>query len=166
MKTLEVMSAWRKILKGEQPSLSIEITRECPLRCPGCYAYGDNHLGGEVTLRGLRDFKGQELVDGVVECVDALQPLHVSLVGGDPMVRHRELEVLVPELSGRGIYVQVVTSAFRPLPFVSEGILFPCQTIFSGGHGLQLFSRSLTVGGYHCATVIRHFSSLRNAGSW
>ena len=37
--------AWRKILKGEQPSLSIEITRECPLRCPGCYAYEPQHLG-------------------------------------------------------------------------------------------------------------------------
>ena len=31
--------------------LSIEITRECPLHCPGCYAYGDTHLGGSVTLR-------------------------------------------------------------------------------------------------------------------
>ena len=30
--------------------LSIEITRECPLTCPGCYAYGDTHLGGGVTL--------------------------------------------------------------------------------------------------------------------
>jgi len=116
MKTLEVMSAWRKILRGEQPSLSIEITRECPLKCPGCYAYGDNHLGGSVTLRGLRDFKGQELIDGVMECVGALRPLHVSLVGGDPLVRYRELQVLVPRLIERGIYVQVVTSAFRPLP--------------------------------------------------
>ena len=45
------------------PSLSIEITRECPLRCPGCYAYGDEHLGGDVTLRQVTDYKGQELVD-------------------------------------------------------------------------------------------------------
>ena len=29
---------FRKILRGERPSLAIEITRECPLRCPGCYA--------------------------------------------------------------------------------------------------------------------------------
>jgi len=39
VKTSAIISAWRKILKGERPSLSIEITRECPLRCPGCYAY-------------------------------------------------------------------------------------------------------------------------------
>jgi hypothetical protein len=42
-----------RILTGRRPNLSIEITRECPLRCPGCYAYGEAHLGGNVTLRGL-----------------------------------------------------------------------------------------------------------------
>src|SRR6266446_3606485 len=42
--TSKVIQAWGKILKGEQPSLSIEITRECPLKCPGCYAYDDAHL--------------------------------------------------------------------------------------------------------------------------
>jgi sulfatase maturation enzyme AslB (radical SAM superfamily) len=110
------MYAWRKILKGERPSLSIEITRECPLRCPGCYAYEDAHLSGGATLRGLKDRKGQELIDGVLEVVDRARPLHLSIVGGDPLVRYRELEVLVPQLIERGIYVQVVTSAFRPLP--------------------------------------------------
>ena len=60
------LRAWGRILAGYTPALSIEITRECPLRCPGCYAYGDDHLGGELTLREVRDFKGQELVDGVL----------------------------------------------------------------------------------------------------
>src|ERR1051325_11209105 len=101
------------ILKGQPPSLSIEITRECPLRCPGCYAYEDGHLGGGVTLRSLRDFKGQELVDGVLAIVDRYKPLHLSLVGGDPLVRYRELEITVPLLVERGIHVQIVTSAFR-----------------------------------------------------
>ena len=80
VQTSEVLQAWGKILKGEAPSLSIEITRECPLRCPGCYAYEDGHLGGGVTLRELNDRKGQELVDGVLEVVDRLKPLHLSLV--------------------------------------------------------------------------------------
>ena len=62
MQTSEVLRAWKKILKGETPSLSIEITRECPLRCPGCYAYEAGHLGGGVTLRELSDYKGQEPV--------------------------------------------------------------------------------------------------------
>ena len=116
MQTSEILRAWSKILKGEQPSLSIEITRECPLRCPGCYAYEDAHLGGGVTLRELNDRKGQALVDGVIEVVDRLKPLHLSIVGGDPLVRYRELEAMVPLLLARGVHVQVVTSAFRELP--------------------------------------------------
>lgn len=116
MQKSEILKAWSKILKGESPSLSIEITRECPLRCPGCYAYGDQHLGGGVTLRELNDRKGKELVDGVMEVVDRLRPLHLSIVGGDPLVRYRELELLVPLLLARGVHVQIVTSAFRVLP--------------------------------------------------
>jgi len=115
VKTSAIISVWRKILKGERPSLSIEITHECPLRCPGCYAYDDAHLGGGMTLRDLRDRKGQELIDGVLEIVDRLKPLHLSIVGGDPLVRYRELALMIPLLLERGIHVQIVTSAFRPL---------------------------------------------------
>lgn len=116
MKSGHVIRAWGSILVGRAPSLSIEITRECPLRCPGCYAYEDNHLGGGTTLRQLRDFKGDALINGVLEVVDHHRPLHLSIVGGDPLVRYRELEVLVPQLLERGIHVQIVTSAFRPWP--------------------------------------------------
>jgi MoaA/NifB/PqqE/SkfB family radical SAM enzyme len=111
--TSQILQAWGKILKGERPALSIEITRECPLRCPGCYAFDDAHLGGGQTLRDLNDRKGQALIDGVLEVVDDLKPLHLSIVGGDPLVRYRELESLVPQLLARGIHVQIVTSAFR-----------------------------------------------------
>lgn len=115
MQTSQILQAWGKILKGESPSLSIEITRECPLRCPGCYAFDDAHLGGGRTLRDLNDRKGQFLIDGVLEVVDDLKPLHLSIVGGDPLVRYRELEALVPQLLARGIHVQIVTSAFRKM---------------------------------------------------
>ncbi len=112
------MHAWKSILSGRKPSLSIEITRECPLRCPGCYAYDPAHLGGEgnPTLRQLSDYKDDELVRNILQTVDELKPLHVSLVGGDPLVRHRELEIILPALERRGIHVQIVTSAFRPIP--------------------------------------------------
>jgi MoaA/NifB/PqqE/SkfB family radical SAM enzyme len=113
--TSQILQAWGKILKGEHPSLSIEITRECPLKCPGCYAYDDAHLGGGQTLRDLNDRRGQDLVDGVLEVVDRLKPLHLSIVGGDPLVRYRELELLIPQLLARGIHVQIVTSAFRTM---------------------------------------------------
>jgi MoaA/NifB/PqqE/SkfB family radical SAM enzyme len=70
----EVVHAWGRILAGYRPNLSIEITKECPLRCPGCYAYGDDHLGGQVTLRGLSDYKGDELVRRFMALIDRHRP--------------------------------------------------------------------------------------------
>lgn len=96
--------------------LSIEITRECPLQCPGCYAYGETHLGSEVTLRDLSDFRGQALVDGVLGLVRKHRPLQVSLVGGEPLVRHRELSQILPALSRMGVFTMIVTSAVIPVP--------------------------------------------------
>jgi MoaA/NifB/PqqE/SkfB family radical SAM enzyme len=96
--------------------LSIEITRECPLSCPGCYAYGETHLGGEVTLRDLHDLRGDALVGGVLELVRKHQPLQVSLVGGEPLIRHRELSRILPALSDLGVFTLVVTSAVIPIP--------------------------------------------------
>jgi MoaA/NifB/PqqE/SkfB family radical SAM enzyme len=116
MKTSEVFHAWASILSGRAPSLSIEITKECPLRCPGCYAFDAAHLGGSTQLRQLSDFKGDELVQKILAIIDEHKPLHVSLVGGDPLVRYRELELLLPQLESRGVHTQVVTSAFRVIP--------------------------------------------------
>lgn len=104
------------MLRGKPPLLSIEITRECPLNCPGCYAYGDTHLGGGNVLRDLLDFRGQALVNGVLGLVRKHQPLHVSLVGGEPLVRHRELSSILPELSAMNIFTLVVTSGVIPIP--------------------------------------------------
>src|SRR5215475_5768239 len=109
-----ILNTWQRTLRGRPPSLSIEITRECPLRCPGCYAYEDAHLG-MTNLRSLSDFKGQELIRQVRELVEEHNPLHLSIVGGDPLVRYRELDILLPDLIER-THVQVVTSAFRPIP--------------------------------------------------
>ncbi len=111
-----VLSGWGRILAGYHPNVSIEITRECPLRCPGCYAYGDEHLGGGVVLREMADFKGQELIDGVLATVRRLKPVHLSIVGGEPLVRFRELDVILPKLAESGLHVQLVTSAVRPVP--------------------------------------------------
>src|ERR1700724_229772 len=100
----ELFTAWGRILSGQIPMLSIEITRECPLSCPGCYAYGDSHLGGNINLRDLSDFRGDALVEGVLELVRRHRPLHVSLVGGEPMIRHRELGRIIPALSEIGVF--------------------------------------------------------------
>jgi len=112
----QILAAWGKILTGRIPMLSIEITRECPLSCPGCYAYGDHHLGGEVTLRELHDLRGDALVQGVLGLVRKHAPIHVSLVGGEPLVRHRELSRILPALSQLDVFTLVVTSAVIPIP--------------------------------------------------
>lgn len=112
----EVLAGWRKVLTGAAPMLSIEITRECPLSCPGCYAYGDAHLGGGKVLSELNDYRGEALVKGVLALVRKHQPMHVSLVGGEPLVRHRELSEILPALSAKKIFTLVVTSGVIPIP--------------------------------------------------
>jgi organic radical activating enzyme len=114
--TGQILTAWGKILTGKAPMLSIEITRECPLSCPGCYAYGDTHLKDGKLLRELSDFRGQALVNGVLDLVRKHQPMQVSLVGGEPLVRHRELSQILPALSSMGIFTLVVTSGVIPIP--------------------------------------------------
>lgn len=116
MQTTDVLKSWGKVLRGHTPMLSIEVTRECPLSCPGCYAYGSNHLGGGVTLSELSDKRGDDLVRGVIGLVDRHKPLHVTLVGGEPMIRHRELSRILPQLESRGIASMVVTSGIIPIP--------------------------------------------------
>jgi sulfatase maturation enzyme AslB (radical SAM superfamily) len=66
-------------------------------------------------LRSLSDFKGQELIARVLALMDQYEPLHLSIVGGDPLVRYRELDVLLPQLVKRA-HIQVVTSSFLSMP--------------------------------------------------
>ena len=112
----DLVHAWWQVLNGNVPLLSIEITRECPLSCPGCYAYGDTHLGNGITLRELHDLRGDALVEGVLNLVRLHRPMHVSLVGGEPMIRHRELDRILPALSEMKVFAMVVTSGVIPIP--------------------------------------------------
>jgi organic radical activating enzyme len=135
MQTTEVLQAWGRILVGRKPSLSIEITKECPLRCPGCYAFSEGHVGESLNLRDLADYKSDALVREVLRLVDEYRPLHLSIVGGDPLVRYRELSALLPELRKRDIFVQIVTSAFRQIP--PEWKQYPKLGIVVSIDGLQ-----------------------------
>lgn len=130
-----VISAWGRILTGYNPCLSIEVTRECPLRCPGCYAYTPDHLGGGVVLRELQDNQGDDLVQGVLGLIRKHKPLHVSLIGGEPLVRYKELSRLLPEMSKMGVHTQVVTSAVREIPL--EWAQIPRVQISVSIDGLQ-----------------------------
>jgi MoaA/NifB/PqqE/SkfB family radical SAM enzyme len=42
--------------------------------------------------------------------------MHVSLVGGEPMIRHRELSRILPALSDMGVFTMIVTSGIIPIP--------------------------------------------------
>jgi MoaA/NifB/PqqE/SkfB family radical SAM enzyme len=169
MKPLNLLQSWGKILRGKIPLLSIEITRECPLSCPGCYAYGDSHLGGSATLRDLADFRGDDLVNGILGVVERHDPIHVSLVGGEPLVRHRELSRVLPVLSERGTNTMIVTSAVIPIP--KEWMALPRITVAVSVDGLApdhdlrrhpaTYDRILkNIGGrrvnIHCTIVRQH----------
>jgi sulfatase maturation enzyme AslB (radical SAM superfamily) len=55
-------------------------------------------------------------VEGVLDLVHRFRPLHLSIVGGEPLVRCREVDILLPKLAEMDVEVQVVTSAVRPIP--------------------------------------------------
>ncbi|HUA60251.1 MAG TPA: radical SAM protein [Verrucomicrobiae bacterium] len=135
----QILPAWGRILGGYRPFLSIEITKECPLHCPGCYAYEPTHLGG-TTLRQLTDLRGDALVAGVLALVRRCRPLHLSIVGGEPLVRTAELSLLLPKLNllpatdRLNVEVQLVTSAVRPIP--SEWAGYKCLHIVISVDGL------------------------------
>ena len=135
MRPINFIQSWGKILRGKIPLLSIEITRECPLSCPGCYAYGDSHLTGGAKLKDLSDLRGDALVQGIVGLVEQHDPIHVSLVGGEPLIRHRELSQVLPILSRRkGTNTMVVTSAVIPIP--AEWTALPRVTVAVSIDGL------------------------------
>jgi sulfatase maturation enzyme AslB (radical SAM superfamily) len=115
LKKTDILPAWGRILTGRRPMLSLEITKECPLHCPGCYAYEPGHLG-DRTLHQLTDYRGTDLVTGVLALVRRYRPIHISIVGGEPLVRYRELDTLLPKLGEMNVEVQLVTSAVRPIP--------------------------------------------------
>jgi sulfatase maturation enzyme AslB (radical SAM superfamily) len=69
-----------------------------------------------VVLRDLADLKGHALIDGMLRVVREHRPIHLSIVGGEPLVRFRELDVLLPQLTAMGVHTQVVTSAVRTIP--------------------------------------------------
>ena len=64
----------------------------------------------------MKDFRGDELVAGVIGLVEKHKPLHLSLVGREPLVRHKKLSRILPVMSQMGKFTMVVTSAVIPIP--------------------------------------------------
>jgi organic radical activating enzyme len=135
MRVRAVFPAWGRILMGYRPFLSVEVTKECPLHCPGCYAYEFARLPNGHTIRDLKEFQGDKLVEGVLSLVRRSRPLHVSLVGGEPLIRKRELTGLIRHLADKRIEVQVVTSGVIPIP--AEWADFPNLHLVVSVDGLK-----------------------------
>ncbi len=114
--TRDLLHSWGKLLRGKTPLLSIEVTRDCPLNCRGCYAYAADHVVGHTSLRAMRDYRDDELVERLLALVNRHDPLHVSFVGGEPLLRHRELSRVLPVVAARDIAALVVTSGVLPIP--------------------------------------------------
>ena len=74
-------------------------------------------------------------MEGVLGLAEEFRPLHISIVGGEPLVRYRELGELIPKLNAMGIEVQVVTSAVRQIP--PEWADFPNLHLAVSVDGLQ-----------------------------
>ena len=111
-----IFRARRQILLGRRRALALELTNKCPLSCPGCYAYQPGHVLGR-PLEWIQDYQGDELlVAGVLALLEERRPLGLFLVGGEPLVRIRELRALLPEICRRGIEVEVVTSGIVRIP--------------------------------------------------
>jgi MoaA/NifB/PqqE/SkfB family radical SAM enzyme len=110
-----LLRAWCRVLLGYPPAISVEVTKRCPLKCPGCYAYSPHHVNG-TSINNVSEHRGEQLVESVLRLTETHRPLVVWLVGGEPLVRVQELDRLLPELSRRGIEVRLVTSAVREIP--------------------------------------------------
>ena len=82
-------------------ALIAEITHRCPLSCPYC----SNPL--ELIRRGA-ELAAAEWARLLREAA-SLGVLHVHLTGGEPLAR-RDLEALVAEAAGAGLYVNLITS--------------------------------------------------------
>ncbi len=115
MRHSRIFRAWGQILLGRRPALALEVTNKCPLSCPGCYAYHPHHVSG-TSLELIRDYRGDELVERVLGLVNAKRPQGLFLVGGEPLLRIKELRKILPEMSKRGIEVEVVTSGVVSIP--------------------------------------------------
>ena len=111
-----IIGAWGRILSGYTPALSIEITRECPAALPGLLRLRRRsprrrrHAARGPRLQGPGAHRRRHRAGR------RHRPLHLSIVGGEPLVRYRELNTLLPHPHDRGIHVQLVTSAVREIP--------------------------------------------------
>ena len=112
----DLARAWWRVLSGSVPLLSIEITRECPAELSGMLRLRRQSPRQRDHTAGTSGLPRRCLVEGVLDLVRRHRPMHVSLVGGEPMIRYREFDRILPALSEMGVFAMVVTSGVIPIP--------------------------------------------------
>ena len=58
---------------------------------------------------------GRTLIDALLALVREIRPIYVSIVGGEPLVRLRDLDSLLAQISRMGVTVRLVSRAVRPI---------------------------------------------------
>ena len=85
----------------------IHPTRLCNLACLHCYSESDPQQSAALDPTVLCNALDVLRAEGYAA---------ISLSGGEPLVRFRELNQILPELGKMGVTVQLVTSAVREIP--------------------------------------------------
>jgi len=116
MNTWRMLPSWFRILRGYKPFLSIKVTREGHLHYPGGSTCDEWQLDNKKVLGQASEPRGNKLVEGVLDLIRQNHSRHLSIVGGEPLLRRQEMTVLLPRLNAMGIEVQFITSGALPIP--------------------------------------------------
>ena len=109
MRTTDILRAWKAILAGRTPALSVEITKECPLACPGCYAYGDEHLGGNVVHTGQLYFPDAVTDAAYRKAPYASRPTRSTRNANDAIYRNGGKKSLLSVRKSGSVHVATIT---------------------------------------------------------
>ena len=110
-----IVRSWGRILRGYRRRSRSKSPASARCAAPAATPTATIISAASITLREVRDFKGQALIDGVLALVDRHQPAarvdrRRRAAGALSRARRR----CCRSLAERGIHVQVVTSAVRP----------------------------------------------------
>ena len=116
MNKWEILPVWFRILRGYKPFLSVKVTREGHLHYLDYSACDAVQPNNKKALGQISEPRGNRLVEGVLDLIQRNHSQHLSIAGGEPLLRRQEMSVLLPRLNAMGIEVQFITSAALPIP--------------------------------------------------
>ena len=92
-----LVSAWGRILRRLHPGAFHRDHPGVPAAVPGLLRLRRRApAAARRRCAQLGDYKGDELVERTLALVREHRPLHLSIIGGEPLVRFRELDEILP----------------------------------------------------------------------